>query len=107
MSDNQWTPDRPKELITLVLRAGMFGMLKCVDGAWRELSKGHVNDVRIVKFSHPPVWSLNYGYRLRIGKERSVKCRYSKEFRSTLPFTCSKRQSCGSNKPQQVSRSVS
>jgi hypothetical protein len=59
MGDNQWTPDRPKELITLVLRAGMFGMLKCVDGAWRELSKGHVNDVRIVKFSHPPVWSLN------------------------------------------------
>ncbi|RDX47440.1 hypothetical protein OH76DRAFT_1385246 [Lentinus brumalis] len=38
-------PDRPRWLITVVLRAGMLGLLKCCDFAWRELSKNRVHDV--------------------------------------------------------------
>jgi hypothetical protein len=39
-------PHRPPELITIVLRAAVAGLLKCCDLAWRELSKGAVQDVR-------------------------------------------------------------
>jgi N-alpha-acetyltransferase 35, NatC auxiliary subunit len=37
--------DRPLELITVVLRAWVCGLLKCCDLAWREMSKGGINDV--------------------------------------------------------------
>lgn len=35
---------RPIELITVVVRAAVWGMLKCCDLSWRELSKGNVYD---------------------------------------------------------------
>jgi hypothetical protein len=37
---------RPPELITMVLRSAVFGLLKCCDLAWRELAKDKVHDVR-------------------------------------------------------------
>lgn len=44
---------RPIELITVVVRAAVWGMLKCCDLSWRELSKGNVYDVRLsVHFIH-------------------------------------------------------
>ncbi|TDL18511.1 Mak10-domain-containing protein [Rickenella mellea] len=36
--------DRPTELITTVIRAGVLGMVKCCDMAYRELNKGNVHD---------------------------------------------------------------
>lgn len=38
---------RPPELITMVLRSAVFGLLKCCDLAWRELAKDKVHDVRL------------------------------------------------------------
>ncbi|KAL4064339.1 Mak10 subunit, NatC N-terminal acetyltransferase-domain-containing protein [Scleroderma citrinum] len=35
---------RPIELITIILRASIFGLLKCCDLSWRELNKGNVHD---------------------------------------------------------------
>ncbi|KII89424.1 hypothetical protein PLICRDRAFT_160784 [Plicaturopsis crispa FD-325 SS-3] len=35
---------RPMELLTVVLRSFMMGLLKCCDLSWRELSKNRVND---------------------------------------------------------------
>ncbi|KAJ8591458.1 Mak10-domain-containing protein [Rhizopogon salebrosus TDB-379] len=35
---------RPPELITVVLRAAVIGLLKCCDLTWRELNKGNVYD---------------------------------------------------------------
>jgi hypothetical protein len=35
---------RPLELITVVLRAALLGLLKCCDLSWRELNKGNVYD---------------------------------------------------------------
>lgn len=43
----QADPQRPTELITLVLRFAMQGLLKCCDLAWRELSKNGVQDVGV------------------------------------------------------------
>lgn len=43
---NSNDPYRPPELITVVLRAAVAGLLKCCDLTWRELSKGAVQDVR-------------------------------------------------------------
>ncbi|EIN07974.1 hypothetical protein PUNSTDRAFT_135491 [Punctularia strigosozonata HHB-11173 SS5] len=40
----QEDPARPWSLVTFVLRAGVVGLIKCVDLAWRELSKGRVLD---------------------------------------------------------------
>jgi len=50
-------PHRPLELITIVLRASVAGLLKCCDLTWRELSKGAVQDVCwyllfLFRFSH-------------------------------------------------------
>jgi hypothetical protein len=36
---------RPRELITVVLRAFVFGLLKCCDLAWRNMSNGALHDV--------------------------------------------------------------
>ena len=44
---NQDASTRPIELITLVMRAAVAGILKCCDLTWRELSKGGVFDVRL------------------------------------------------------------
>ncbi|KAJ7684380.1 Mak10 subunit, NatC N-terminal acetyltransferase-domain-containing protein [Mycena polygramma] len=35
---------RPPQLVPVVLRASICGLLKCCDLSWRELSKGHVHD---------------------------------------------------------------
>lgn len=40
----QRDPDRPLELITVVIRAAIMGFLKCCDIVWRELSKGKLHD---------------------------------------------------------------
>ncbi|KAI0738031.1 Mak10 subunit, NatC N-terminal acetyltransferase-domain-containing protein [Daedaleopsis nitida] len=38
-------PERPRWLVTVIVRAAMLGLLKCCDLAWRELSKNKVFDV--------------------------------------------------------------
>ncbi|KAI0344977.1 Mak10-domain-containing protein [Trametopsis cervina] len=38
-------PSRPLELLTVVLRASVFGLLKCCDLAWRELAKKRLYDI--------------------------------------------------------------
>lgn len=43
-------PARPIELVTVVLRAGIQGLLKCCDAAWRELAKGGMYDVGFYSF---------------------------------------------------------
>lgn len=40
--------ERPLELVTIVLRAYVCGLLKSCDLSWRELNKGNVYDVRLV-----------------------------------------------------------
>ena len=35
----------PVELVSLVIRSGVMGMVKCCDLAYRELVKGNVHDV--------------------------------------------------------------
>jgi N-alpha-acetyltransferase 35, NatC auxiliary subunit len=45
--DKKTPANKPIQLLTSVLRAGIFGLLKCCDAAWRELSRGRVIDVRI------------------------------------------------------------
>lgn len=40
-----YDPSPSDDLRRVVLRAGIFGMLKCCDLAWRELSRGNVHDV--------------------------------------------------------------
>lgn len=67
-------PARPPELVTVVLRAAVFGLLKSCDLAWRELSQNKVHDVRssyyyIIK---PGVLFLHKS-RERIGKARNAK----------------------------------
>jgi hypothetical protein len=42
--DSQDSFLRPMELLTVVVRAAVLGLLKCVDLSWRELSKGLVQD---------------------------------------------------------------
>ena len=42
----QRTEERPLELTSLVIRAGVLGLVKCCDKAYRELDKGNVHDVR-------------------------------------------------------------
>ena len=42
--------DRPIELITIVLRAAIQGLLKCCSLSWIELSKGGAYDVRFDSF---------------------------------------------------------
>ena len=38
--------ERPIELVTIVLRAAVQGLLKCCNLSWIELSKGGAYDVR-------------------------------------------------------------
>ncbi|KAF8061759.1 Mak10 subunit, NatC N-terminal acetyltransferase-domain-containing protein [Lyophyllum atratum] len=40
----KFDPSRPPQLVFLVLRAWIMGLLKCCDLSWRELSKGGVQD---------------------------------------------------------------
>lgn len=41
---------QPLELVTIVLRAYVYGLLKSCDLSWRELNKGNVYDVRLVTY---------------------------------------------------------
>ena len=43
---HRYTAERPIQLVTCILRAGILGMVKCVEFAYRELIKGNVHDVR-------------------------------------------------------------
>lgn len=54
----QRDPRRPFELITVVLRAAVFGMLKSCDLVWRELSKKRVFDVSTSLLSWSPQVNL-------------------------------------------------
>ncbi|KAH7928162.1 Mak10-domain-containing protein [Leucogyrophana mollusca] len=40
----QRTDESPRELVTVVLRAWILGLLKCCDLAWREMNKGNIFD---------------------------------------------------------------
>lgn len=42
--------ERPLKLVTLVLRASVFGLLKCCDLVWRENARDHVVDVSTISF---------------------------------------------------------
>ncbi|KZV86860.1 hypothetical protein EXIGLDRAFT_840421 [Exidia glandulosa HHB12029] len=42
--NNRRDSERRPELITTVLRAGVLGLVKCVDLAWREMSKNNIYD---------------------------------------------------------------
>jgi hypothetical protein len=42
--------ERPIELVTIVLRAAVQGLLKCCSFSWMELSKGGAYDVRFDTF---------------------------------------------------------
>ena len=44
---------RPLELVTVVLRAAVAGLLKCCDFSWRELSNGSLQDVCICYANTP------------------------------------------------------
>lgn len=47
-------PDRPPELITIVLRSGVLGLLKCCGLAWQELVREKVHDVGTPAFYSRP-----------------------------------------------------
>lgn len=52
---------RPLELVTIVLRAYVYGLLKSCDLSWRELNKGNVYDVRLMTcfhILHPHFWPM-------------------------------------------------
>ena len=65
-------PKRPQELITVVLRAGMLGLLKCCDMAWRELSKNRVHDVSLSLTVCRVTRHLLACFRLKTGKAKSA-----------------------------------
>jgi hypothetical protein len=70
-------PSRPLELVTLVLRAAVFGLLKCCDLSWRELMRGGMHDVRgclHLDFSYHVLMRITC--RERIGKAKNATCRY-------------------------------
>ena len=70
-------PARPLELVTLVLRAAVFGLLKCCDLSWRELMQGGMHDVRgrlHLNFSCHILMVI--ACRERTGKAKNAACRY-------------------------------
>jgi hypothetical protein len=77
---------RPPELITVVLRAAIVGLLKCCDLTWRELNKGNVYDVR----SKHRLSSKLYlsATRRRTGKARNVTFLSPRLYRSNMSAGC-------------------
>lgn len=76
MTERDYT--HPPELIYVVLRACVMGLLKCCDLSWRELSKNAVQDV--CSFL-PYFYSLNnFILRWKIGKAKSVTFHFLREF---------------------------
>lgn len=63
------TPHLP--LLSLALRAGIVGLLKCCDLSYRELVKGQVLDVRS-QFDPITSFRSRSFYRAKIGKARSL-----------------------------------
>lgn len=53
-------PYRPQELVTIVLRAAVFGLLKSCDLSWRELSKGRVQEVSIRVVANPEMLTVYF-----------------------------------------------
>lgn len=46
-----YEPHQITALVNIVLRAAVYGLLKTCDIAWRELTKGHVLEVRAISAS--------------------------------------------------------
>jgi len=61
----------PPELVTVVLNAGITGLLKCCDFAWRELYRGRLHDVCTAP--HTCVGSGLTFYRLKTGTPKSLR----------------------------------
>ena len=93
-------PQRPLELITIVLRASVAGLLKCCDLTWRELSKGAVQDVRqrpsplTLCSSHYVLFPLHI--RLKTGKAINAKFICLRVPLSGLSLPCWKKPLYGS-----------
>jgi hypothetical protein len=69
-------PKRPPELITLVLRAVILGLLKSCDLAWRELAQDKVHDVcsySRLYFATESLNTLALARRTKTGKVRNAK----------------------------------
>jgi hypothetical protein len=67
-------PDRPIELITVVLRAFISGMLKCCDLAWKDMSKGGIQDVSLILHVVPGLHVLIDIFGLQNEDWQSEKC---------------------------------
>lgn len=51
LSPSERDPARPRELITIVLRSAVQGLLKCCDFTWRELARGGAYDVCLFSYT--------------------------------------------------------
>ena len=81
-------PSRPLELVTVVLRAAVFGLLKSCDLSWRELMRGGVQDVR--GRSHPFIDPslIVVIHRGKIGKVINATCHFWRTDQSMLSLAC-------------------
>lgn len=89
---NGGDPKRPVQLLALVLKAAIYGLLKSCDLAWRELTKGYVNEVSI---SFDPLRSLTIVLRWKISMEKSQIDSYAKQFLKLRSWDCSTRPNYG------------
>ena len=80
LMDHAYTPDRPLKLVTHALRAGILGMVKCVDYAYRELVKGNVHDVRLPSSEIHRRKLTHLIQSVRIGKVTRRMCHYVKAY---------------------------
>lgn len=67
-------PARPLELITLVLRSVVFGLLKSCDLAWREMNSDKIKDVSAIH-SSCGIFSL-YVFSWKTGKAKNATLLY-------------------------------
>ena len=88
----------PIELITVVLRSAVFGLLKSCDMVWRELSKKRVHDVSIASLSFPSADGIDYP-RWRIGKATNAMSPCWKVFPSMSCCTSWTMRAYGSDTP--------
>lgn len=65
----------PVQLVSVVIRAGIMGLLKCCDMSYRELIKGNVHDVSVYSFYF---LDLSYIFSAKIGKAKNPIQAYSK-----------------------------
>ena len=67
---------RPLELISLVIRSGVLGVVKCCDLVYRELVKGNVHDVSMITLSFNNITNMTIDLtlllsRVKIGKVKN------------------------------------